>query len=56
MPYELAKQFNAYYHDHAILREEDQAVRAMRLRLASEVARVIRSATGLLGIEMPERM
>ena len=54
--YELAKQFNAYYHDHAILREEDQAVRAMRLRLASEVARVIRSATGLLGIEMPERM
>lgn len=54
--YELAKQFNAYYHDHSILRESDEAVRAMRLRLAATVARVLRSATGLLGIEVPERM
>ena len=54
--YELSKQFNAYYHDHSILREKDAAVRAMRLRLACVVARVIRSATELLGIEVPERM
>lgn len=54
--YELAKQFNGYYHDHSILREEDPAVRMLRLRLAREVARVIRLGMGLLGIDVPERM
>ena len=54
--YELAKQFNGYYHDHSILREEDAAVRAMRLRLSEQVARVIRLAMRLLGIDVPERM
>lgn len=54
--YELAKQYNAYYHDHSILREEDTAVRAMRLRLSEQVARVIRLAMRLLGIDVPERM
>ena len=54
--YELAKQYNAYYHDHSILREENAAVRALRLRLSEQVARVIRLAMGLLGIEVPERM
>ncbi len=54
--YELAKTFNGYYHDHSILKEPDQAVRAMRLQLASKVARVIRSGMQLLGIEVPERM
>ena len=54
--YELAKQYNAYYHDHSILREEDAAVRAMRLRLSEQVARVIRLAMRLLGIDVPERM
>ena len=54
--YDLAKQFNGYYHDHSILKEENEAVRSLRLRLAGEVARVIRSAMSLIGISVPERM
>ena len=54
--YDLAKQFNGYYHDHSILKEENSAVRALRLSLASQIARVIRSAMSLLGINVPERM
>ena len=54
--YDLAKQFNGYYHDHSILREERGDVRALRLMLAAQVARVIRSAMALLGIAVPERM
>ena len=54
--YDLAKQFNGYYHDHSILKEENEAVRSLRLKLAAEVARTIRSAMSLLGINVPERM
>jgi len=54
--YELAKQFNGYYHDHSILREDDTAVRDMRISLSAVVARTIRHAMRLLGIEVPERM
>ena len=54
--YDLAKQFNGYYHDHSILKEENEATRALRLMLASTVASVIRSAMALLGIRVPERM
>ena len=54
--YDLAKSFNGYYHDHSILREEDEAKRKMRLQLASEVALVIRRAMKLLGIDVPQRM
>jgi len=54
--YDLAKLFNGYYHDHSILREENAAVRSMRLLLAQQVARVIREAMRLLGIDVPERM
>ncbi len=54
--YELAKQFNGYYHDHSILREEDRAVCAMRIRLAASVAKVVRLSMKLLGIDVPERM
>lgn len=54
--YELAKQFNGYYHDHPILKEEREEVRRMRLQLAQQVARVIRSGMALLGIDVPERM
>ena len=54
--YDLAKSFNSYYHDHSIMREENMKVRQMRLQLASEVARVIRTGMALLGIEVPERM
>lgn len=54
--YDLAKEYNGYYHDNPILREEDKAVQAMRLTLSATVARVIASAMGLLGIGVPDRM
>ncbi len=54
--YDLAKEYNQFYHDYSILREEDMAVKALRLELSSVVARTLRSAASLLGIEMPERM
>ncbi len=55
--YELAKEFNQYYHDYPILKSDvSPADRAFRLALAAEVARVLARAMGLLGIEMPERM
>ena len=54
--YELCKLFNGYYHDHSILRESDENVKRMRLQLAAQVARVIRTGMALLGIEVPERM
>ena len=54
--YALACDFNSFYHDLSILNEPDAAQRALRLLLAKNVAKVIRSAMNLLGIEVPERM
>ncbi len=54
--YELAKNFNGYYHDHSILREENVEVRKLRLQMAATVASVIRKGMKLLGIDVPERM
>ena len=54
--YELAKEFNQYYHDTPILREADEAVLKYRLELIRVLARTLRSAMALLGIELPERM
>ena len=54
--YALACDFNSFYHDLSILNEPDEAKRALRLLLAKNVAKVLRSAMSLLGIEMPERM
>lgn len=54
--YALACDFNSFYHDYSILNEPDAAVRAMRLTLSATVAKVIRSAMSLLGIEVPDRM
>ncbi|HCY72952.1 MAG TPA: arginine--tRNA ligase [Rikenellaceae bacterium] len=54
--YDLAKEFNQYYHDTPILREADDRVLSMRLALISEVAVVLEKAMGLLGISLPERM
>ena len=54
--YALACDFNSFYHDLSILNEPDTAKRALRLLLAKNVAKVIRSAMNLLGIEVPERM
>ena len=54
--YELAKEFNQYYHDTPILREPDAKLLSARLSLISNIARVLRAAMGLLGIELPYRM
>lgn len=54
--YELVKQYNQFYHDYSILREEDTAVRSLRLTLCHATARVIKTGMGLLGINVPERM
>jgi arginyl-tRNA synthetase len=54
--YELAKEYNQFYHDFSILREEDAAAKAFRIKLTRNVGKVIKSAMGLLGIEVPERM
>ena len=54
--YSLACDFNSFYHDHSILGEDDEQKRALRLVLAQTVAKVIKSAMSLLGIEVPNRM
>ena len=54
--YDLAKEFNQYYHDTPVLREEDGVLLRMRLVLIDTLASVLRKATGILGIELPERM
>ncbi len=54
--YELTKVFNQFYHDFTILNEPDEQKKAVRLMLAKNVAKIIKNAMGLLGIEVPERM
>ena len=54
--YDLAKEYNQFYHDYSILREENKEVRDLRLLISFVVARTLKSAMALLGIEMPERM
>ncbi|HOU66961.1 MAG TPA: arginine--tRNA ligase [Paludibacteraceae bacterium] len=54
--YELVKEYNQFYHDFSILKEEDEQKKAFRLLLSQSVAKVIKTAMGLLGIEVPERM
>lgn len=54
--YDLAKEFNQYYHDFSFLKEENRAERDKRLALAAEVASLLKRGMGLLGIELPERM
>ena len=54
--YDLAKDFNGFYHDFQILKEPDEQKRAIRLALCEAVSKVIKTGMGLLGIEVPERM
>ncbi len=54
--YELAKEFNQYYHDTPILKEEDKALLAFRLELISVIAKVLVKAMSILGITLPDRM
>lgn len=54
--YELVKQYNQFYHDCQIIKEEDFALRNFRLILSRNVAKVVKSGMGLLGISVPEKM
>ncbi|MBQ0120503.1 MAG: arginine--tRNA ligase [Bacteroidales bacterium] len=54
--FDLAKEFNQFYHDCSILKEEDATVRAFRLKLSATVGATIKRAVSLLGMEVPERM
>ena len=54
--YELVKLYNQFYHDHSILKEEDAAVRSLRLELSAVTARTVKKGMSLLGIKVPERM
>ena len=54
--YELVKEYNQFYHDFSVLREEDEKKRFIRLSLSAAVSQIIKNGMGLLGIEVPERM
>lgn len=54
--YELAKEYNQFYHDLSILKEENEPVRNLRLELSAVTARTLKAGLALLGIEVPERM
>ena len=54
--YDLAKEYNQFYHDHSILKEEKPDIRDFRITLSSNVGKVIKSGMSLLGIEVPNRM
>lgn len=54
--YDLVKEYNQFYHDCPILRENDPATLSLRLELTAVTARTVAAAMGLLGIKVPERM
>lgn len=54
--YSLAKEYNQFYHDCSILKEEDSNVRSFRLALSKLTAKVIKTGSALMGIQVPERM
>ena len=54
--YDLVKEYNQFYHDYSILREENEAVKVFRIALSANVAKVVRLGMNLLGSEVPSRM
>ena len=54
--YDLVKEYNQFYHDFSVLKEEDKQKQVVRLVLSAAVSKIIKSGLGLLGIEVPERM
>ena len=54
--YDLVKEYNQFYHDFSILREENAHLKLFRLALSQNVGKIVRLGMGLLGIEVPERM
>ena len=54
--YDLVKEYNQFYHDFSILKEENEELKRFRLVLSESIAKIIKSGMGLLGIDVPERM
>jgi arginyl-tRNA synthetase len=54
--YELAKEFNQYYHEVPIIKEADKNLSAFRIELAYFTGQILKNAFALLGIEMPDKM
>ena len=54
--YDLVKEYNQFYHDFTILKEENEALKQFRLVLSESTATIIKTGMKLLGIEVPERM
>ncbi|MBO4612018.1 MAG: arginine--tRNA ligase [Bacteroidaceae bacterium] len=54
--YDLVKEYNQFYHDFSVLKEEDKDKQLVRLALSEAVSKIVRNGLGLLGIEVPERM
>lgn len=54
--YDLVKEYNQFYHDFSILREENEDVKLFRIALSANIVKVVRLGMGLLGIEVPDRM
>ena len=54
--YDLVKEYNQFYHDFSILREENDGLKIFRLVLSANLAKIVKSGMSLLGIEVPERM
>lgn len=54
--YELVKEYNQFYHDHSILKEEDKNIKELRLTLSANVGKIVKAGMKLLGIEVPDRM
>ncbi len=54
--YDLVKEYNQFYHDHSILKEENEAIRSFRLMLSELIGNIVESGMKLLGIEVPDRM
>lgn len=54
--YDLVKEYNQFYHDFSILREENEHLKLFRLALSANVGKIVKEGMGLLGIEVPERM
>ncbi len=54
--YELAKEYNQFYHDHSILKEDNIDIQKFRLSISTKTADIIKSGAALLGMEVPEKM
>jgi arginyl-tRNA synthetase len=54
--YDLVKEYNQFYHDYSILKEENTDLKNFRLILSGEVAKIVKSGMSLLGIDVPDRM